>query len=180
MPKSLVAVALLAALCLTANAADTKYGLTGENTKVTFTGKKPDGKHTGGFNKVSGTATVTDGDLTKLAVTVDIETGSIFSDDAKLTGHLMNADFFDVKNQPKATFKSTKVEKTTTGYTVTGDLTLLGKTKPVSFPATIAEKDGKLEVSAAFAIDRTQWGMVYGKGKIEDKVDLGIKVEAKK
>ncbi|MDY3552935.1 YceI family protein [Gemmata sp. JC717] len=180
MPKSLVALALLAALSITATAADTQYALTGENTKVTFVGKKPDGKHTGGFGKVSGTATVTGGDLTKLSVTVEIETDSLYSDDAKLTGHLKNADFFDVKNQPKATFKSTKVEKAATGYTVTGDLTLLGKTKPVSFPATIAEKDGKLEVSAEFAIDRTQWGMNYGKGKIDDKVDLGIKVEAKK
>lgn len=180
MPKSLVALALLAALAFTASAADTKYALTGDNTKVTFVGKKPDGKHTGGFSKVSGTATVADGDLTKLAVAVDIVTDSLYSDDEKLTGHLKNADFFDVKNQPKATFKSTKVAKTEKGYTVTGELTLLGKTKPVSFPATITEKDGKLEVSAAFTIDRTDWGMNYGKGKIDDKVELGIKVEAKK
>ena len=180
MPKSLVALALLAVLGLTASAADTKYALTGENTKVTFVGKKPDGKHTGGFNKLSGTATVPGGDLTKLAVAVDIETDSLYSDDAKLTGHLKNADFFDVKNQPKATFKSTKVEKTATGYTVTGELTMLGKTKPVSFPATIVEKNGTLEVSTSFTIDRTQWGMNYGKGKIDDKVELGLKVTAKK
>ena len=65
-------------------------------------------------------------------------------------------------------------------YTVTGDLTLLGKTKAVSFPADITATGDVLTVSAAFAIDRTQWGMVYGKGKIDDKVDLGIKVTAKK
>ncbi len=180
MPRSLIALGLVAALALTAGAADTKYVLTGDNTKVTFTGKKPDGKHTGGFAKLTGSATVPGGDLAKLTVALDIDTDSLFSDDAKLTGHLKNADFFDVKNQPKATFKSTKVEKADKGYTVTGELTMLGKTKPVSFPAIITEKDGTLTVSATFAIDRTQWGMNYGKGKIDDKVDLGIEVAAKK
>ncbi|VTR97335.1 YceI family protein OS=Planctomyces limnophilus (strain ATCC 43296 / DSM 3776 / IFAM 1008 / 290) GN=Plim_3690 PE=4 SV=1: YceI [Gemmata massiliana] len=180
MPRILIALGLVAALAVPAGAADAKYALTGDNTKVTFVGKKADGKHTGGFGKLTGSATVAGGDPTKLEVTVEIETESIFSDDEKLTGHLKNADFFDVKNQPKATFKSTKVEKGTAGYTVTGDLTLLGKTKSVSFPATITEKDGKLEVAASFAIDRTQWGMTYGKGKIDDNVELGIKVEAKK
>ena len=180
MRRSLIALGLVAALALTAHA-DTKYALTGDNTKVTFTGKKPDGKHTGGFKKLTGTVTVPEGgDLTKLAIAVDIDTDSLYSDDEKLTGHLKNADFFDVKNQPKATFKSTKVEKTTTGYTVTGELTMLGKAKAVSFPATITEKDGTLTVAATFAIDRTQWGMNYGKGKIDDKVDLGLEVSAKK
>ncbi len=176
MPRLLIALSLVAALALTSSAADTKYTLTGDNTKVTFVGKKPDGKHTGGFGKLAGTATVTDGDLAKTKIEVDIDTDSIFADDAKLATHLKNADFFDVKNQPKATFKSTKVEKGEKGYTITGDLTLLGKTKPVTFPATITDKDGKIVVVASFSIDRTQWGMIYGKGKIDDKVELGLNV----
>ncbi|HEY1186250.1 MAG TPA: YceI family protein [Gemmata sp.] len=180
MSKTMIALGLLAALALTARAADTKYALTGDNTKVTFTGTKTGGKHDGGFGKVAGTATVPDGDLTKLAVTVDIDTDSLYSDDAKLTAHLKNADFFDVKNQPKATFKSTKVVRDEKGYTITGDLTLLGKTKPVKIPATITEKDGVLSVSAKFTIDRTDWGMTFGKGKIDDTVTLGLAVTAKK
>lgn len=176
----IVAPVLAAAFALTAGAADTKYALTGENTKVTFVGKKPDGKHTGGFGKLSGTATAAGDDLTKLAIAVDIETDSLFSDDAKLTGHLKSADFFDVKNQPKVTFKSTKVEKTAAGYTITGDLTLIGKTKSVSFPATVVEKNGTLQVSTTFTIDRTEWGMNYGKGKIDDQVAVSIAVTAKK
>ncbi len=49
MPRALMALALLAALVLTASAADVKYALTGDNTHITFVGKKPDGKHEGGF-----------------------------------------------------------------------------------------------------------------------------------
>lgn len=180
MLRCLLVPAFVAALALTASAAENKYALTGDNTKVTFVGKKPDGKHEGGFGKVSGAATVADGDLTKLAVTIDIDTDSLYSDDPKLTAHLKNADFFDVKNQPKATFKSTKIVKNDKDYTVTGDLTLLGKTKPVTFNAALAEKDGALTVAASFTIDRTDWGMNYGKGKIDDKVAIGITVAAKK
>jgi len=181
MTRALFALVLFAALGLTASAAEIKYALTGENTKLTFVGKKPDGKHEGGFKKLAGSATVVDGDLTKLKLEVDIDTDSIFSDDEKLTTHLKSADFFDVKNSPKATFKVTKVEKADKMYTVTGDLTMLGKTKSVSFPATITTTDDALSVSTTgFLIDRTQWGMTYGKGKIEDKVELTIKVTAKK
>lgn len=180
MLRSLFTVAFVAAASLTASAADTKYVLTGENTKLTFVGKKPDGKHEGGFAKLNGTATVSGDDITTLKVEVEIDTDSLFSDDPKLTAHLKNADFFDVKNNPKATFKVTKVEKADKLYTVTGELTLLGKTKPVSFPASITQTAGGLSVSTSFPIDRTQWGMNYGKGKIDDKTDLTIKVTAKK
>jgi polyisoprenoid-binding protein YceI len=178
MVRTLFAAVFVAGAALTTNAADTKYALTGDNTKLTFVGTKPGGKHDGGFAKLTGTAV--GGDPATLKIEVSIDTDSLYSDDAKLTAHLKNADFFDVKNQPKATFKSTKVEKGDKGYTVTGDLTLLGKTKAVKFPATITEKDGTLSVTASFAIDRTDWGMNYGKGKIDDKVTIGIAVTAKK
>ena len=179
MVRTLFAALFIAGAAFTANAAETKFALTGDNTKLTFVGTKANGKHEGGFAKLTGSAVGT-GDPTTLKIEVTIDTDSLYSDDAKLTAHLKNADFFDVKNQPKATFKSTKVEKGDKGYTVTGDLTLLGKTKPVSFPATITEKDGSLSVTASFAIDRTDWGMNYGKGKIDDKVTIGLAVTAKK
>jgi polyisoprenoid-binding protein YceI len=180
MVRCLLAAAFVAAASLAADAADTKFALTGENTKLTFVGKKPDGKHEGGFSKLGGSATVANGDPTTLKAEVTIDTGSLHSDDAKLTAHLKSADFFDVKNHPKATFKVTKVAKADKGYTVSGELTMLGKTKPVSFPASIVATGDSLRVSADFPIDRTQWGMNYGKGKIDDKVDLTIAVTAKK
>lgn len=180
MPRALIALVLVGAFALNARAADVKYALTGDNTALTFTGKKADGKHDGGFKKLTGSATVANGDVTTLKVEVDIDTDSLYSDDAKLTAHLKNPDFFDVKNNPKATFKVTKVEKGDKTHTVTGELTLLGKTKAVSFPATITATGDALTVSATFSIDRTNWGMNFGKGKIDDKVDIGLKVTAKK
>src|SRR5262249_5649322 len=160
-------------------AADTKYTLTGENTTIQFVGTKPGGKHDGGFKKVAGTATVTDGNLATLKIEVEIETDSLYADDPKLTGHLKSPDFFGVKDNPKATFKTTKVEKTDKGYTITGELTMLGKTKAVSFPAAVAAGDA-LTLTSEFQIDRNDWGMSFGKGKIDDKVTIKVAVNAKK
>ena len=172
--------ALILALCSTlAVAADGNYTLTGENTKVEFTGTKKEGKHDGGFKKLSGTATVPGSDPTTARIVVTIDTESLYSDNPKLTAHLKNPDFFDVKTYKTAKFVSRKVEKSGNGYTVTGDLTMLDKTKEISFPAQISVEGGRLTLASEFKIDRTDFGMNYGKGKVHDEVQLRVKIEAK-
>ncbi|HEY2787559.1 MAG TPA: YceI family protein, partial [Fimbriiglobus sp.] len=137
MVRGILGIAVAALLFGPADAAET-FKLTGENTKIEFTGTKKNGKHVGGFKKLSGTATVDGG---AIALDVEIDTASIYTDTDGLTKHLKTSDFFNVKDNPKATFKSTKIEKTDTGYKVTGDFTLLGKKKEISFPATITTGD---------------------------------------
>ena|SRR5579872_889138 len=180
MVRSLMTVFALVMAAAVTSAADTKYTLTGENTKLTFTGTKAKGKHDGGFKKLTGTATVTDGDLGTLKIEVDIDVDSIYSDDTKLTGHLKGPDFFNVKEKPTATFKTTKVEKSDKGYTITGDLTMIGETKSVSFPAKASVTGDTLTISSEFKIDRTKWGMTYGKGQINNDVELKLELKAKK
>ena len=173
--RMLFAAVAAVAFAIPAVAADIK--LSGDNTKVTFTGTKPDGKHDGGFKTLTGTATV-DGD-TLSGVQVEIATDSIFTDNPGLTGHLKGPDFFGVKNHPKATFASTKVEKTDKGYNIVGDLTLLGKTKSITIPATISHSGGTLKIDGAVNIDRNDFGMTYGKGKVDAAVSIKVAVEAK-
>jgi len=157
--------------------AESKVALTGENTKITFVGTKPGGKHEGGFKKLTGAAVVDGDTVTKIEVV--IETDSLYSDDPKLTAHLKAPDFFGVKDNPKAKFASTKIEKADTGVTITGDLTINGKTKSISFPATIVAKEGSVKITSAFSIDKRDYGMTYGGGKIDDKVALTVAVETK-
>ncbi len=162
------------ALSLSATAAD-KYKLDGDNTKIEFTGTKKDGKHNGGFKTLTGEVTHDGG--WKIDVTLD--TTSLYSDDEKLTGHLKAADFFGVKDHPTATFTSSKIEKTEKGYTVTGKLTLCGKSKEISFPAEITTGD-TFTLKSEFKIDRTDYGMTYGAGKVDNEVALKVAVAAKK
>ncbi len=173
---TLMAAALLAA---PAFAEDATYKLTGENTTLKFVGTKKDGKHEGGFKTLTGTATC-GGDPTALKVECEIDCASLYSDNEMLTGHLKGPDFFGVKENPKATFKSTKVEKDGDKVKITGDLTLLGKTKPVTMTCTCVHKDGALDLKSEFAIDRTQWGMTYGDGKVDNAVALTLTIACKK
>jgi len=155
------------------------YTLDGKNTTVGFVGAKPNGKHEGGFKTVTGTASVDKDDLTTLKISLDIDMNSLFSDNDKLTTHLKSPDFFGVKANPKSKFVSTKVEKSGGDYKITGDLTMLGKTKSVSFPAKLAVGATGLTLTSSFTIDRTQWGMTYGAGKVDNDVKLSVSVNAK-
>jgi polyisoprenoid-binding protein YceI len=155
------------------------FTLDGKNTTIKFIGAKANGKHEGGFKTVTGTASVTGNDPTTLKISIDIDMDSLYSDADKLTAHLKSPDFFGVKNNPKSKFVSTKVIKGVAGYTITGDFTMLGKTKSISFPAKIAATADGLTLSSSFTIDRTQWGMTYGAGKINNEVKLTVNVNAK-
>jgi polyisoprenoid-binding protein YceI len=176
--RLLCVTAALALLTGTLAAAD--YALTGANTSITFVGSKPGGKHDGGFKGVTGTASVPGDDLTKLKISLDIDLNTLYSDNPKLTNHLKSPDFFGVKSNPSSKFVSTKVEKSGADYKITGELTMCGQTKSITFPAQIAVKGDMLTVASKFTIDRTQWGMTYGRGKINDDVTLTVSLKATK
>lgn len=151
--------------------------LSPDNTLIQFVGThvgdKPDPR-TGKFGKFKGTAKAADGKLTSVAVT--IETASLETEIDKLTNHLKNADFFDVRRHPEAKFTSTKIEYGDDGTAkITGDLTLLDKTKSITFPAKVTVgKDVKL--NAEFVIDRLEFGMDYSPDKVHKDVTMTIKV----
>jgi polyisoprenoid-binding protein YceI len=178
MLRRILAVSALTALFVPVLASGADFSLTSQNTKITFVGTKPGGKHVGGFKTVSGTAAVSDKDLTSLKINLDIDTSSLYTDNPMLTNHLKSPDFFGVKSNPKAKFVSTKVASTGSGYDITGDLTLLGQTKSITFPAAVALSSNGLALETAFTIDRTQWGMTFGKGKVDDNVKLTVNVKA--
>lgn len=158
------------------------FPLTDKNTTVKFIGAKPKGKHEGGFKSVSGTASVKDNDPTSLKITLDIDMASIYTDVANLTNHLKGPDFFDVKANPKAKFVSKTVEKSGDGYKITGELTMAGKTKEISFPAKLAVDADGVTLSSSFSIDRTQWGVgaTFPPAKIDNEVKMTVNVKATK
>jgi len=152
--------------------------LSPNNTKIQFvgthSGAKPDPR-TGGFAKFKGKAEIDAAKKTLKSVSVEIETASLFTEIQKLTDHLKSPDFFEVREYPKATFESTKVVAGATGKaTITGKLALHGVTKEISFPATIEVGEKGLTLKSEFSIDRTQFGMTFGKGKVEPKISMTV------
>lgn len=157
-----------------------EVALTPGNTTVAFVGSHvvdsgpdPNARH-GNFGSLSGTATIDDGKLT--AVAIEIETASLSTGDEKLDGHLKSPDFFDVRENPKATFTSTAIETNDDGMvTITGDFQLLKETKSISFPAKFTAEP--LLLSAEFDLDRTEFGMTYGEEKIEKTVKMAVTIK---
>jgi polyisoprenoid-binding protein YceI len=148
----------------------TELAVAVEESSIGWVGAKVTGDHTGGFKTWEGTLYTKDGEVRKMEFTVD--TTSIFSDTEKLTAHLKSADFFDVEKYPEAKFVSTKiVEKAAKGATheVTGNFTIRGVTKQVTFPATIAKEGNAVKASTEFTIKRFDFGIMY-KGKADDLI----------
>ena len=163
--------------------------ITPENATIGFVGSKVTGSHTGGFKLFKGTFEVVATKLESSKITAEIETNSIFTDTDRLTNHLKSPEFFDVAKFPTSTFVSTGIEaggkanpkaKDAT-HTVTGNLTLHGVTKSISFPAKIAVSGDKATLDSEFFINRKDFGITYpGKANdlIRDEVVIKLAVHA--
>ena len=130
------------------------------NSKIEFVGAKVTASHPGGFTDFSGKVALGD-PIEKSQIEVTIQTASLYADKEKLAKHLKSPDFFDVEKFPTATFRSTEIRQDGDGHTISGDLTLHGVTKRVSFPATVRGTDSEVSASAEFSINRQDYGISY-------------------
>jgi polyisoprenoid-binding protein YceI len=123
----------------------------------------------GTFAGLSGVLTehATDASLSSIEASVDVTT--INTGDPQRDGHLKSADFFDAEKFPTMTFKSTTVTRKDEGeYTVTGDLTIHGVTRPATFAIEGPSAPGKdpwgntrIGLSATTKINRKDFGLVW-------------------
>lgn len=125
------------------------------------------------------------GEPSKSSVQVQIMTESIDMDDEKWDEHLKSADFFNVEKFPTMTFDSKNIEVTGDNTAnITGDLTMLGVTKPVTLAVTYNKSgvhpfSGKYVsgFSATGTVKRSDFGMTYGLPGVADEVQLRLEVE---
>ncbi|MEM8606198.1 MAG: YceI family protein [Myxococcota bacterium] len=121
----------------------------------------------------------------KAKVNVTINVASIDTDNNKRDGHLKSPDFFDAASHPTITFKSTSVRQKGSQLIVKGNLTMRGKTKPVTIPFKVAKGKNGAGVDTTtykgkLTIDRTDFGVgtdsIAAKISLEDDVDLKLLV----
>lgn len=121
----------------------------------------------GSFSGISGTLIEDTADPTRSTVEAAIDIATINTADAQRDAHLKSADFFHHEQFPQMTFKSTRVQKKGEGeYAVTGDLTLHGVTKQVTFAVEGPSAPGKdpwgntrIGLSATTKINRKDFGL---------------------
>lgn len=115
-----------------------------------------------------------------LELTADPAT--ISTGQADRDGHLRSADFFDAATHPEIRFRSTRIVRSGGAFTVHGDLTLRGTTRPI---VAEAEIDGvwndpkmgtRVGLSARATIDRREWGLVWNQPVANNGILVGEKV----
>jgi polyisoprenoid-binding protein YceI len=145
----------------------------------------------GSFTNVTGTLIEDAANPLLSRVSASIDMGTISTGDEQRDGHLKSADFFDCERYPKMTFVSTAVEKAGEGeLAVTGDLTLRGVTRSVTFsvegpsaPAKDPWGNTRLGLSATTHINRKDFGLVWntaldsGGFLVGEEVHISLDVE---
>jgi len=140
----------------------------------------------GRFNGISGTVKVDSFSSPKeIEFYVEVNAGSIDTNNKKRDRELAKKDFLDTSKYRKITFESKSSKRLEEGVMeVTGDLTLLGKTQPLTVTFRILgsakESDFKNRIGgeATFTIKRSDFGMTNMLDSIGDEVTLMVNIEA--
>lgn len=147
----------------------------------------------GSFKSFEATVHADPEDLTSAEIDFTIDVSSIDTRDEGRDNHLRSADFFDVEQFPKITFKATNTtSKGGNEYDMTGDMTVHGITKPVTFHVTF-EGAGKnpwgAEVAgftASTTINRKDFGLSWnaaletGGVLVSEQVKINLELQAAK
>jgi polyisoprenoid-binding protein YceI len=160
-------------------------------SKLEWTGKKLGGEHYGEIQLSSGNLTFTKNKLTGGSFEMDMTsiTCADITDsksNKRLIDHLKSEDFFSVVRFPTSKFVITNVEpKSTNEYTVTGNLTIKGKTNPITFTAKVNSINNQIVAEATLTFDRSKYDVKFGSQSffenlgdklVYDDVDMSVKL----
>ena len=172
------------------------FAVNNEASTIEWKGFKPTGSHNGTIGIERGVLNVVDGNIVGGSFIIDM-TSIVVTDipadnegNAKLKGHLSNADFFDVEKYPNAGFTITSLAEVEGKMMLSGNLSLKDVKNNVTFPVSVSNENGVITLSSeAFTIDRTKWNVQYGSKSIfdnlgdkfiNDDIELKIMVTAAK
>ena len=172
-------------------AADT-YEVDSVHTFVFFKAKRAGFSYVvGRFNSISGTATWDETNAAERKLELTIQADSIDTGNERRDQHMRSPDFFNTKQFPQITFKSSEISETqVAGYekawNVTGELFLHGVVKPISFVlrqiGAGEDRRGNYNVGmqAEFVVDRSEFGMTNMLDQGGDKIECIVEVLARR
>lgn len=159
-------LATVAAMGLGVAAAGDEYTIDPVHSGVTFQITHLDLTYVHGrFNDFAGTLILDPSDPGKSSVKMTIKTASIDTNNAMRDAYLKNPDYFNATQYPTIEFVSTSVAPIDGGYAVKGNMTLHGKTKPISFElkggktAEFPRGTHRIGFTARFQVKRSEFGI---------------------
>jgi polyisoprenoid-binding protein YceI len=172
-----------------------------ESSVIEWIGTKPTGQHDGTISIQEGHVKVKDSQITGGEMIIDMSSIVVLditdeAMNARLRGHLLSADFFEVETYPVAKFTFTSVEEYVgeqTGdfeftHMVSGNLEMKEIVRNVTFPAMVFIGEDRMKASTDFfVINRADWNVKFGSRRffdnlmdnfIHDDISLKITFEA--
>ncbi len=155
-------------------------------SRVEWAGRNIVKKHYGTIGVSGGEIVVKDGLVTGGTIAIDMQSIRDIDltdkeENSLLIRHLKSDDFFDVERFPSAVFKMVEcglLVGATPGspnHFIKGELTIKGVTRELAVPAIIAPgDDGSVKAHACFDIDRTEWNVFYGSGKLFERLGMHL------
>ncbi len=149
----------LSSVALRAQKSATNLPIDTKETSLIWTGHAEVGTYapSGTLAVNGGQVTFLGGRFTGAMMTIDMK--SLNQSNADLTHHLKGPDFFDVDRFPTSTLKLEQFDKS--NGTVSGTLTIKGKTSTFRSPISLSSTGGQFMVSGKVTLDRTAYGIVY-------------------
>lgn len=141
----------------------------------------------GRFNDFSGSITMDETDVSKSNIELEVKTASVDTANNKRDQHLRSPDFFNAKQFPVITFKSTKVSPKPgqeNMLEVTGDFSLHGVKKSITVDVEITGEgksrkgEALIGFETTFNIKRSEYGMNFELKGISDDIRITVSVEA--
>ena len=139
-------------------------------------------KHMGFMNE-AGTMPISEGtivvgeDLGASTVTADLDPTGFDTGNAKRDNHVRSSDFLDIEQFPTAHYRSIGVEARGASFSVHGELTVHGQTRPVTLVGEVTSNDdGEAAITASTTVNRSDFGVTKMPGFIVGK-DLAIELE---
>lgn len=143
----------------------------------------------GYFRDFTGTVTYDAADMKKSSVEFTTKIASVDTGAAGRNTHLQKEEFFNAEKYPDMTFKSTKIDKKGKQWMMTGDLTIRGVTKSVTFPFElvgfiVGERGTRMGITAETMVNRRDFGVNYdtklpnGTPSVADEIKVTLQIEA--
>jgi polyisoprenoid-binding protein YceI len=149
--------------------------------KVGFSVKGPFGTVNGTFTGLQATVKFDPADLGGSSAVASIDAGTISSGIGMRNHHLKSEEeWLNTAKYPRISYKSTKIEKTGTGFKAIGDLTIKAVTRPVEIPFTFTPngKDGVFK--GEFTFKRLDFNLGKPGGTVGDVITITLEVPVKK
>jgi len=157
-----------------------QYKPVDEKSDVKFVIKNFGLNTSGSLNGLKGTISFDPSNPGASSFNVTIDANTINTGSDARDSHLKKEEYFDVGKYPAINFISTTITKDQNGYAVTGNLTIKGVTKSITFPFTVENQENGIQLNGEFNINRLDFGVGGNSAVLSDNVNVSLKVFANK